>query len=93
MKVKLKSGLLIRDVAGEKVLLATGRECVDFSHMLVLNESAALLITELMRGVEVQLDVLATFLMEHYEVEYNQAMEDVEDLVSGLRKLNMLENI
>lgn len=93
MKIKLKPGLLMREVAGEKVLLATGEGHVDFSRMLVLNEPAAMLIKELMNGVAIRIDGLVKLLMEHYEVEYNRVKGDVEDLVSDLGELNMLENI
>ena len=93
MNIKLKSGLLIREVAGEKVVLSTGKANWDFSRMLVLNESAALLIEELMRGVTIRTDSLAKLLMEHYEVEYHRVMADVVELVSDLEKLDMLESV
>ena len=41
MKVRMKPGYLMRDVAGEKVLLPVGKACADFSKMMVLNETAA----------------------------------------------------
>ena len=43
MKLKLKEGILIQEVAGEKILMASGMEEVDYSRMIVLNPSAALL--------------------------------------------------
>ena len=35
MKLKLKEGILIQEVAGEKILMASGMEEVDYSRMIV----------------------------------------------------------
>ena len=41
--MKIKTGFELRDVCGEKVIIATGIENIDFSRMISLNESAAFL--------------------------------------------------
>ena len=43
MKFKLKEGIRLQEVAGEKILMVSGLEEVDYSRMIVLNSSAALL--------------------------------------------------
>ena len=41
--MRIKKGFELRDVCGEKVVIASGIENVDFSQMIALNESAAYL--------------------------------------------------
>ena len=48
--MKLKSGFELRDVCGEKVVIAQGIENVDFSKLITLNESAAYLWTAVGTG-------------------------------------------
>lgn len=88
---KLKSGLFIRNVAGEKVLLPSGQSRVDFSKMLVLNESAALLIEAMMKEEPMNVNDLISLLSEHYDVKPDRAQKDVLELIGNLLHLDMLE--
>ncbi|MDL2264887.1 PqqD family protein [Parabacteroides sp. OttesenSCG-928-G07] len=90
MNAKLKSGFLIREVAGEKVLLAAGKESTNFSKMLVLNDSAALLVDALIEKECALPDDLIDILLQNYFVDYEQAKADVDELIDILKKLNIL---
>lgn len=46
MKATIKKDFLVREIAGEKVLIGNGEQ-INFSKMLVLNDTAAYLIEEL----------------------------------------------
>lgn len=82
MKVKIKDGLLIRDIAGEHVLIdASGG--VDFSKMLMLNDTAASIVNLLRQGAHTA-DELANAIAEEYEVTEDVALEDVKELLAGL---------
>ena len=37
--MKLKSGFILREVCGQKVIVAEGLEAVDFGHLISLNDS------------------------------------------------------
>ena len=39
--MKIKKGFELRDICGEKVIIASGIENIDFNKMISLNESAA----------------------------------------------------
>lgn len=90
-KFKLKPGLLIRDVAGEKVVLPSGRNCVDFSRMLVLNEAAALLVEHMNQDMFLDKNELVFLLLDHYDAEYERVLPDVEELILDLKKYDMLD--
>lgn len=93
MKYKLKSGLLIRDVAGEKVILPFGKDCVDYSRMFVLNEPAAMLVEYLGRDGFTDKEELVSLLLECYQADYERVLPDVEELLADLDKLDMLETV
>ena len=40
--MRIKEGFELRDICGESVIVATGRKNIDFSKVISLNESAAL---------------------------------------------------
>lgn len=69
MKLKLKEGILIQEVAGEKILMASGMEEVDYSWMIVLNPSAALLAEALIER-SCTLQQLVEILTDVYRMKY-----------------------
>lgn len=90
MKMKLKPGYLIQKIAGENILITGGSGDVDFSKMLVLNDSATMLVQTLIDG-EVSVEELVNVLVVNYNVEIDLAKTDVEELLNELRKQNILE--
>ena len=65
--MKIKTGFELRDVCGEKVIIATGIENIDFSRMISLNESAAFL-WENIQDKEFDAETLAELLLQEYEI-------------------------
>lgn len=90
MKMKLKPGYLIQKIAGENILITGGSGDVDFSKMLVLNDSATMLVQTLIDG-EVSMEELVNLLVVNYNVEINQAETDIEELLNELKKQNIVE--
>lgn len=88
--MKIKKGFELRDICGEKVVIATGIENIDFGNMLSLNEVSALLFSKIKAG-EQTLESLAAELCEEYEVEHEQALKDVTDFYEKLCALGIAE--
>lgn len=88
MKAVLKPDFIIHDIAGEKVLIGAGEQ-VDFSKMLMLNDTAARVITALQKQ-PATVEELAELLVETYEVSLQQANEDVEALLGRLTQLGVI---
>ena len=85
MKATIKKDFLVREIAGEKVLIGNGEQ-INFSKMLVLN-TAAYLIEELQkRGSAVEFETLANCLAGKYDVEYARALADVKALIKMLEE-------
>lgn len=92
MKFKLKEGILLQEVAGEKILMVSGLEEVDYSRMIVLNPSAALLV-EMLIEQPYTTQRLVEKLTDTYEVNEMQATKDVRELLEQLHELRLLEEI
>lgn len=88
MKVKIKDGLLIRDIAGEHVLIDAGGG-VDFSKMMMLNETAVSIINKLRQGARTA-EELANAIAEEYEVTEDVALQDVRELLAQMREQGLV---
>ena len=86
MKATIKKDFLVREIAGEKVLIGNGEQ-INFSKMLVLNDTAAYLIEELQkRGSAVEFETLANCLAGKYDVEFARALADDKALIKMLEE-------
>ena len=82
MKATIKKDFLVREIAGEKVLIGNGEQ-INFSKMLVLND----IIEELQKhGSAVEFETLANCLVGKYDVEYARALADVKALIKMLEE-------
>lgn len=88
--MKVKPGFELRNVCGENVIMATGIDNVDYSKLLVLTESAAMLF-RLIEKDNLSADQLADALCEEYEVERDRAMADVQTFMHQMHELEVAE--
>jgi hypothetical protein len=93
MKAFIKKDFLIHTIANEKVLIGNGEQ-INFSKMLVLNDTAAFIIAELQKqDAPIALEELAQSLHEHFEVEYEVAFSDVKELINQLQEQEVIETV
>lgn len=88
LKVSLKPDFIVHDIAGEKVLLGAG-SVVDFSQMLMLNETAARVVAALQAQPSTP-DELAAMLAEEYDISCQEARRDVEALLARMVELGIV---
>ena len=88
--MRIKQGFVMRDVAGQAVVIATGDASRDFHGMVKLNQTAAVV----WHGVEQGLDVkaIAERLVAEYDVETGRALADVEALLARMREQGFVED-
>ena len=87
--MKLKTGFALHEVCGEKVLIAEGIENINFSKMVNLNSTAALL-WEKANEADFTAESLAKILTEEYEVDYSEALKDTQDLINQWQELGLI---
>ena len=83
MKVTLKSNFIIHDIADEKVLIKL-EEQIDFTQMLMLNETAAYIIKILQKQSSITTEELVLQIIEQYDVSQQEAYCDIEKLLCQL---------
>lgn len=90
--MRLKKGFELRDVCGEKVIIASGIENIDFSKMISVNESAACLWEALAaRNADFTLSDAIDAMCKEYEVSEQQATTDVENLLKVWLQQGIIE--
>lgn len=88
--MKAKKGFNLREVCGEKIIVAEGKENIDFSNIISMNESSAYL-WEKIGDKEFTAEDLAKLLTEQYEVDENTALADAQTLAKQWIKAGIVE--
>ena len=89
MIYKVKDGFVVRTIGSQTMAVPVGQRTSQFHGMIALSESGALLWQALTQGATAQ--TLADILLEHYEVDSQRALADVETFLQGLRQQGALE--
>lgn len=87
--MKIKNGFVMREIAGECVVIALGEASKSFNGMIKLNESSRLLWTLLEKGCEREDLIVA--IMNEYTVDRPTVERDVDGLLDLLKGANILE--
>lgn len=80
--MKLKENFVLREIAGNNVILPLGAATVDFNGMMRLNDSGVLLWRALEKGAD--RETLAEVLLAEYEVERDVALRDVDSFINKM---------
>ena len=78
--MKVKTDFELRQVAGENIIVATGKAAKNFSRLISLNESAAYLWQEVSALPSFDDQDVAELLTQKYGIGFQVAMEDAGDL-------------
>lgn len=88
--MKTKDGFHLRTVCGENMIIPEGKENIDFSSIISMNESSAYLWKNI-SGKDFNADDLAQLLTKEYEVDYDKALKDCEALISQWKEAGIIE--
>ena len=89
--MKQKKGLVLRDVCGENVIIGEGLEAIDFGRLLCLNDTAAWLWQKASEMGDFTIDTLDDALCEEYEVDKEQALDDVTAIVAKWQEAQIVD--
>ena len=76
--MKAKKGFNLRTICGENIIVAEGKENIDFSNIISMNESSAYLWREVQKMDQFTTEDIARLLTEEYEVDINTAKSDAQ---------------
>ena len=89
--MKIKSGFLLRSIAGCKVVVSVGKRTLDFNGIINLNDTGAFLWERLEQGSDE--DALTAAILENYtDVDEATARSSVRDFVNTLREAGCLDD-
>lgn len=88
--MKQKKGFNLRNVCGEQIIVAEGKENIDFSNIISMNESSAYLWQKL-EGKKFSVEDMAKLLTEEYEVDEATALNDSKELATLWREAEIIE--
>ena len=90
--MKLKDGLVLREVAGQYVIVPTGKRVQEVTNIVYISSSAAYL-WDYMKDHEFEKEDLVKRIMEHYTgVTEEQASVDIEKFLKLLGDNNILDD-
>ena len=89
--MKQKNGFVLREVCGEKVIVAEGVETIDFGKLISLNDTAAWVWTKAAELGEFTAKQLADQLCSEYDVDADHALSDVEKLLGEWQRAGLIE--
>ena len=91
MKYKVKNCFVMKDVVGDKIVLARGPISLDFNGILILNESCAFIWNYMNNYITSER--LAILLTEKYGISFETALKDINTCISKMIEYDILEII
>lgn len=89
--MKQKEGFVVRDICGDKVIVAEGLKVVDFGKMVTMNETAAWLWDKCTELGDFKAEQLAEAMCQEYQVEASKALADVNRILDVWKEMGLLE--
>ena len=87
--MKIKSGFVVRTIAGEDVVVALGAAARNFNGLIKLNDTGRFLWDLLAKGADE--DSLVSAVLGEYDVDGETARADVKKFVETLKGADILE--
>jgi len=88
--MKIKDGFILKDVAGSKIVIATGKQKMDFNGVITFNSVGADVFM-LLDGTN-SVDDIVKRISEDYGVSSEIVKADVEKLIEKMKKYNLIED-
>lgn len=89
--MKIKSGFILRTIAGCRVVVSVGKRTMDFNGIINLNDTGAFLWERLEQGTDE--DALVAAILENYtDVDEETARVSVREFVNTLREADCLDD-
>lgn len=88
--MKIKSEYKLKSVAGEHMVIPTGKASTFFNGIITLNESGKLLFESLQKACD--METLIKLLVDRYNIDHAIAKEDIEAFLNILNEKNVIEN-
>lgn len=87
--MKVKEGYVLREVAGNSIVVAIGDGAVDFNGLITINEVGTFLWKLLINGTTRQ--GLLRAVLEEYDIDEQTAQKDIDEFIEKLRQAGLMD--
>ena len=87
--MRVSKDLILREVAGEYILIPVGKAALEIHGMINLSESAVLLWKKLQEDCTEE--ELVQALLVEYDIDRETAVADVRELIEQMQKIGVIE--
>ena len=87
--MKVEKEFVLREIAGDYIIIPTGKTVLDFNGLITVNEVGASRWNMLQE--EVSLDDLVNGILNEYDVEEEIAREDIQEFLTSLETGGILK--
>ena len=87
--MQIKKEMILREIAGESILVPCADAVMDFNGLFVVTETGAF-IWQLLPDVESETEILCRML-EEYDVDKETAQKDIADFLDRLRSYGIID--
>lgn len=87
--MKIKEGFILRNVAGNNVVVPVGQANLDFNGMMSLNDTGAFLFGKMIEGIS--REELINAVVEEYGIDEQLAATDVDNFIEKVEGEDLFE--
>ena len=88
--MRQKEGFVLRDVCGEKAVVAEGLKVIDFGKMITMNDTAVWLWEKCTELGDFTAEQLAEAICQEYQVEPAKALADINRILNVWKKQGLI---
>ena len=87
--MKIKEGFVIREIAGQSVVIALGVAAKSYNGMIRLNETAKVIWQCLEKGLD--REAIVETILSEYDVDRDLVEKDLDSFINTLKGANVIE--
>ena len=87
--MKIKDGFILRNVAGNNVVVPIGQATIDFNGMISLNDTGAFIFEQMLN--EITRDELVQAVVNEYGIGEKLAQKDVDAFIEKIKGEDLFE--
>ena len=89
--MRAKKGFKLRNICGENIIVAEGKENIDFTNIISMNETSAFLWEQIEQKDNFDAETLTEILLDNYDVDKETALNDASELIKQWLEAEIIE--
>lgn len=89
--MRAKKGFKLRNICGENIIVAEGKENIDFTNIISMNETSAFLWEQIEQKDNFDAETLTELLLDNYYVDKETALNDASELIKQWLEAEIIE--